>query len=170
MLGQLRRSYQGGKKNPQTSLIIDSGICHKQWLRNVFVVAMHFHPAMTPHCPLGVKHQVFISIHPSIYPSIHSSIHPSIHPPIHLSIHLSINQSLLVTTIANSLGFWQRIWGVMLRSRSTRILYIDHSHFKVFTRVVPLFSIAMRGEFSQRSLKKTAWGRGLLRCVAISCV
>ena len=32
---------------------------------------------------------------------------------------------------------------------------IDCSHFKVFTRVVPFFSIVMRGEFSRRSVKKT---------------
>ena len=32
---------------------------------------------------------------------------------------------------------------------------IDRSHFKVFTRVVPLFSIVMCGEFSRRSVKKT---------------
>ena len=32
--------------------------------------------------------------------------------------------------------------------------YIDRSHFKVFTPVVSLFSIVMRGEFSRRSVKK----------------
>ena len=32
---------------------------------------------------------------------------------------------------------------------------IDCSHFKVFTRVVTLFSIVMCGEFSRRSVKKT---------------
>ena len=34
-------------------------------------------------------------------------------------------------------------------------IYIDRSHFKVFTRVVPIFSVVMPGEFSRRSVKKT---------------
>ena len=33
--------------------------------------------------------------------------------------------------------------------------WIDRSHVKVFTQVVPLFSIVMRGEFSRISVKKT---------------
>ena len=32
---------------------------------------------------------------------------------------------------------------------------IDRSHFKVFTRVVPLFSVVIHGGFSRRSVKKT---------------
>ena len=32
---------------------------------------------------------------------------------------------------------------------------VDRSHFKVFTRVVPLVSIVVRGEFTQPSVKKT---------------
>ena len=33
-------------------------------------------------------------------------------------------------------------------------VFINLSHFKVFTRVVPVFSIVMHGEFSRRSVKK----------------
>ena len=32
---------------------------------------------------------------------------------------------------------------------------VVHSHVKVFTRVVPMFSIVMRREFSLRSVKRT---------------
>ena len=42
------------------------------------------------------------------------------------------------------------------------IAMTDRSHVKVITRVVPIFSIVMRGEFSRRCVKKTG-GRGLLR-------
>ena len=35
--------------------------------------------------------------------------------------------------------------------------FIDHSHIKIFTQVVPLFSSVMSGEFSQRSVKKAGW-------------
>ena len=50
-----------------------------------------------------------------------------------------------------------------------RLHDIDRSHFKGFTRVVPLFSIVVCGELSRRSVKKNAWGRGLLGCAAIRC-
>ena len=46
--------------------------------------------------------------------------------------------------------------------------YTDRSQFKVFTPVVPLFSIAMREEFSRRRGEE-GWGRGLLGCVAMHC-
>ena len=47
-------------------------------------------------------------------------------------------------------------------------LAIDHSHLKIFTRVVPLFLYCYAWGV-QPAKREEDWGRGLLGCVAIRC-
>ena len=56
---------------------------------------------------------------------------------------------------------WLPKWLSVLDAGLCIAMTVDRSHVKVITRVVPIFSIVMRGEFSRRRVKKTG-GRGLL--------